>query len=599
MTPEEVVEFFAPESSTTDVVMDWLVNAGISADRIGLSFNKQWIQFDATVTEVEELLIADFFVWEHVSGTQDISSEEYHVPSYIQEHIDYITPGTRLRQRTLKLNNPAGKFDKRGNMDKRITAKPLITQLPGFPHPNSSVCDIYVTAECTRTQYSIPNATSACPGNELGIFESIDVHYARSDLDIYFSTLYPHIPNGTYPEERLIDGAIGATEDTTEYVPINLEAPLDFDSSWPLIYPQKLVLFQEDDEYYESTGQYNGFWNTFLDAIDGSYCTYSAYGETGDCTVEACLDPAYPDPNPGGYKGQLQCGVYKPTNVISISYGDGENYLPDYYMKRQCNEWMKLALQGTTIVMSSGDDGVGDEVCNGDSGKIFEVDFASSCPYVLSVGSTEWDRFSNTTAPIPGQKLNEVATKRFPSGGGFSNVFPEPSYQKSAVSTYLATTGSKLGFTSYTDVVTNSDFSNVTGNGVFHVGGRAYPDVGAVGDRQVTYSNGSWWLVGGTSLSAPVWGAVLTLVNEKRLEAGKRSVGFIHPVLVSSRNPKSSIFCIHTRIDTNFDGNSIHILKPSTILRSEAIRVVTPLVSSLQRAGILSLDLVLPISPCS
>jgi hypothetical protein len=49
----------------------------------------------------------------------------------------------------------------------------------------------------------------------------------------------------------------------------------------------------------------------FLDAIDGSYCTYSAYGETGDCTVEACLDPVYPDPNPGGYKGKLQCGVYK------------------------------------------------------------------------------------------------------------------------------------------------------------------------------------------------------------------------------------------------------------------------------------------------
>ncbi len=54
----------------------------------------------------------------------------------------------------------------------------------------------------------------------------------------------------------------------------------------------------------------------FLDAIDGSYCTYSAFGETGDCTVEACLDPAYPDPHPGGYKGQLQCGVYKPVGVV-------------------------------------------------------------------------------------------------------------------------------------------------------------------------------------------------------------------------------------------------------------------------------------------
>jgi hypothetical protein len=74
--------------------------------------------------------------------------------------------------------------------------------------------------------------------------------------------IFSNIPNGTYPEERLVDGAIGAIEDTTEFVPINLEAPLDFDSTQPLIYPQELVLFQEDDEYYESTGNFNGFWNS-------------------------------------------------------------------------------------------------------------------------------------------------------------------------------------------------------------------------------------------------------------------------------------------------------------------------------------------------
>ncbi|TAQ87686.1 hypothetical protein B7494_g3994 [Chlorociboria aeruginascens] len=527
LTPEEVIDFFAPHSDSTDAVSEWLVASGIRADRFALSANKQWIQFDASVAEVEELLVAEFYMWEHVaSGNHDISSEEYHVPTHIQEHIDYVTPGTRLRRRNVK-KAQAGKLSKRTGASRPT---PLITQLPGFPYPNASTCDTYVTAECTRVQYSIPNATTAYPGNQLGIFESLDVHYSRHDLDIFFSTLYPDIPNGTYPEERLIDGAIGAIEDTKEFVPIDLEAPLDFDSSWPLIYPQKLVLFQEDDEYYESTGEFNGFWNTFLDAIDGSYCTYSAFGETGDCTVEACVDPAYPDPNPGGYKGKLQCGVYKPTHVVSISYSDGEADLPDFYMKRQCNEWMKLALQGTTTVMSSGDSGVGGTVCYGDSGDIFEVNYASSCPYVLSVGSTEWDAFSNVTAPIPGRKLNEIATRRFPSGGGFSNVFPVPSYQGSAVSTYLKNVGSSLGFSGYTQFVKDGDFSDVT-SGVFHIGGRAYPDVGAVGDRQLVYSNGSWWLVGGTSLSSPVWGAVLTLANEARLAAGKSTVGFVHPVL--------------------------------------------------------------------
>ena len=41
MTPEEIVDFFAPEQSTTDAVMEWLVDSGISGDRVALSANKQ------------------------------------------------------------------------------------------------------------------------------------------------------------------------------------------------------------------------------------------------------------------------------------------------------------------------------------------------------------------------------------------------------------------------------------------------------------------------------------------------------------------------------------------------------------------------------
>jgi tripeptidyl-peptidase-1 len=159
-------------------------------------------------------------------------------------------------------------------------------------------------------------------------------------------------------------------------------------------------------------------------------------------------------------------------------------------MKRQCAEWMKLALQGTTIVMSSGDSGVGGTRCAGASGKIFEPDFASTCPYVLSVGSTEWDKFNTTSGKdeqnsgkdeqnsgkgkggpsTAGKKLNEVATLRFPSGGGFSNVFPRPSYQKNAVSHYLEHVD--LGFEGYNAVVINGTFTNVT-TGLFNLNGRA------------------------------------------------------------------------------------------------------------------------------
>lgn len=70
------------------------------------------------------------------------------------------------------------------------------------------------------------------------------------------------IPNGTYPEERLVDGAIGAVEDAPKLnLSVGLESSLDFDSSWPIIWPQKTVLYQVDDEHYEVEGT-NGFWNS-------------------------------------------------------------------------------------------------------------------------------------------------------------------------------------------------------------------------------------------------------------------------------------------------------------------------------------------------
>lgn len=195
--------------------------------------------------------------------------------------------------------------------------------------------------------------------------------------------------------------------------------------------------------------------------------------------------------------------------------------------------YCRLALQGTTTVISSGDSGVGDNgncPIKADGSEVFYPDFASTCPYVLSIGSTEWDRYSNSTPPAPYEKLNEVATARFPSGGGFSNIFPVPLYQALQVSTYVDTIGKTLPFTSYSQFPRNGDFSHVK-SGVYNRLGRAYPDVAAVGDRQIVLGGGEWYLVGGTSLSAPVWGAVLTLINEERLKAGKPTLGFVNPIL--------------------------------------------------------------------
>ncbi|KAI3400610.1 hypothetical protein diail_2322 [Diaporthe ilicicola] len=563
MTPREVIDFFAPPKETVEAVRDWLVAGGIDVTRISQSVNKQvrganimiyyssysqaietdilqWIQFDATTAEVEDLLFTDYFYWEHSpTGSENIAAEEYHIPAHVQTHIDYITPGIRLRAdpgrvRSLKRRAEAEQLSKRAVKAMNTGMDIISPDASGLPPLNSSVCDSYVTQECIRTQYSIPKGDKAAKGNELGIFESLGDHYGQNDLDVYWSTLYPEIPNGTYPITKGIDGAFGPAKNLSD---AGVESDLDFESAQPLIWPQRTILFQTDDEIYElnetaSDTPLKGFWNTFYDALDGSYCTYSAYGETGNCVLPECLDPTYPDPSPGGYKGQLQCGVYEPTNVISISYGGGEADVPSYYTKRQCDEIMKLGLQGTTVVISSGDDGVGSfegdggpNGCAGPEGTVFYPASDATCPYVLAVGSLQLDKVSgNSSTP----KYVESSTSRFPSGGGFSNIFDTPDYQKDQVATYFDSV--TLNFTGYTDPGTN--FSTV-GDGVYKIGGRGYPDVSAIGDFFVTRAQGTWGRVGGTSLSAPIWAAVLTRVNEERIAANKSTLGFVNPTLYS------------------------------------------------------------------
>ena len=48
-----------------------------------------------------------------------------------------------------------------------------------------------------------------------------------------------------------------------------------------------------------------------------------------------------------------------------------------------------------------------------------------------------------------------------------------------------------------------------------------------------TFLYGDWYTEGetGTSLSAPIFASIITLINQERTNAGKGPVGFINPVI--------------------------------------------------------------------
>jgi len=72
------------------------------------------------------------------------------------------------------------------------------------------------------------------------------------------------IPQGTYPIDKLIDGAIGAAQTKDQ---VGVESALDFEAAMHLIWPQQTVLYQTDDQYIEinqtdANTPYLGFWNS-------------------------------------------------------------------------------------------------------------------------------------------------------------------------------------------------------------------------------------------------------------------------------------------------------------------------------------------------
>ena len=98
------------------------------------------------------------------------------------------------------------------------------------------------------------------------------------------------------------------------------------------------------------------------------------------------------------------------------------------------------------------------------------------------------------------------------SGGGFSNIFPIPGYQSEAVATYFEDHNPPYPY--YYDGQYNGT------NGIYNRNGRGIPDVAANGNYIATYVRGNFTLEAGTSASSPIFGALVTRINEERIEAG-------------------------------------------------------------------------------
>lgn len=208
-----------------------------------------------------------------------------------------------------------------------------------------------------------------------------------------------------------------------------------------------------------------------------------------------------------------------PPYVHSISYGDVEQFDDPSLMNRFNDEAMKLAARGLTIVVASGDDGVANFLARGNASACgFNPAFPASAIYATAVGATQGPENSSVEIACTSSTGGGITT-----GGGFSNVFNQPSYQSAAVSNYL-----------------NS--AQLPPSGMYNSAGRGYPDVSMMGHNYIVADGGQFTAGSGTSASAPVFAALVTLANGARLSQGKSALGFMNNILYQMASTTPSAF---------------------------------------------------------
>ncbi|KAJ3495019.1 hypothetical protein NLG97_g3692 [Lecanicillium saksenae] len=428
-----------------------------------------------------------------------VATDAYSLPAGLDYHIDFITPTVHLGAHNATLQHAS----------RPPSVRALAVTNGSGERFSLSTCAQYSTPDCLRALYGIPVSNKSHPDNSVGIFEPAWASWLPGDLDKFFQT-FNNTLVGQRPVMAPIDG--GYWQDTVPALFFNDEPDLDMQYVMALTYPLPVTNYQVGDVAIPGT------LNNLLAAFDAFYCS----------ALNASIDGIYPDLAHGGYNRTTDCGtISEPTKVLSISFAYDEINFPTSYLRRQCFEFLKLGLQGVSVIVSSADCGPAGQSCkcishNSNSYSTQTGDFRptspASCPFVTVVGGTQLppngtvqDReiaFRHTSAD------GHVST----SGGGFSNIFEMPPWQISSVAGYVAKQGARL--------------ESLAGRYNRH--GRAIPDVAANAANYVVAVDGHLMTAMGTSASAPVFASVIAKLNDARLFAAKKPLGFLNPALYAN-----------------------------------------------------------------
>jgi len=527
LTGSEIAELTKPSNETQQLVKAWLDSHGLQPLEQAAS---DWVTLHVEIRKAEELLATKYYVYRNIEdGTVSIRTPEWSLPEHLHSHIDAVHPTNAflLRSSTTAASrqpsHPHSRAQPSPRKKKAFSSAPLglgqngiptydelakiditemghmdvpsIADLPTKSPSPSQACNRLATSPlCLRTLYGtlnyVPSSSAAGAGGNVSVAL---VNYLgqvnnRSDVEIFLSRYRPEAVSGAheFTTEIVAGGSDQQTPVTQAQLEksrtvIGLEGNLNAETILGIAWPVPLTAYNVGGEETRPPFQATEF------------------------TPENKNEP---------YLEWLRYVLAKPDGeipqVITTSYADEEQSVPYWYAKRVCDGFAALGARGVTVLFASGDEGVGkDGKCFSNAvgegkrrKKMFLPTFPASCPYVTVVGGTRgWEP----------EMVGFDARSGFASGGGFSNYFPRPAYQKEAVDRYVE---EELG-----DMYA----------GLYNRTGRGYPDISARAYHYITVWNGTAHILDGTSASSPAMAGIVALVNDALATLGRPPLGWLNP----------------------------------------------------------------------
>ncbi|KAH7310279.1 peptidase S8/S53 domain-containing protein [Rhexocercosporidium sp. MPI-PUGE-AT-0058] len=470
LSEDEINQLIKPTDETLEQVLSWLRENNIE-DQYEYSRAKDWIRVTLSVESVEKLLDTKYSIFKHEDGSYLVRTPEWSLPLHLHDQIQTIQPTNSFFR--MKPERSTLKIAAADEADIRIASD----RMPSSK-ALADVCNVnLVTPECLRTLYGTINyAAQSTSNNSIGMTNYLGETSVRSDVSIFLSRFRPDA-SANFTLTTIASGSDQQTPNTTSLAAgKNLEGNLDAETILGIAFPTPM-------EVYNTGGS-----PPFVPDL-----------ATPTNTNEPYLDWL-----------QFMLGLESVPQVISTSYGDDEQTVPLSFATAVCNGFAQLGARGVSLLFASGDNGVGSNGdCVSNDGKntnTFLPIFPGSCPFVTTVGGTM--RINpEVVAFNPGNN--------YASGGGFSNYFSRPAYQDAVVPAYITSLGDQF-------------------KGLYNTSGRGYPDISAQGFHYATIWNGTVVPLDGTSASTPATSAIISLLNDALLAAGKPVLGFLNPWLYSN-----------------------------------------------------------------